>query len=71
MRDNAFSKMIILLVGNKDDLNTEREITTQEGQEFADQNDLLFFETSAKTRHNIDNVFKSSASIIFENIKNT
>jgi hypothetical protein len=31
MRDNAFSKMIILLVGNKDDLNTEREITTQEG----------------------------------------
>ena len=71
MRENAFSKMIIVLVGNKDDLNTEREISTAEGQEFADQNNLLFFETSAKTGHNIDKVFKNSASIIFENIKNT
>ena len=65
MRDNAFSKMIIILVGNKDDLNTEREISTAEGQEFAEQNNLLFFETSAKTGHNIDTVFKESASIIF------
>ena len=31
MRENAFSKMIIVLVGNKDDLNTEREISTAEG----------------------------------------
>jgi len=31
MRDNTFSKMIIILVGNKDDLNTEREISTVEG----------------------------------------
>jgi hypothetical protein len=31
MRDNAYTKMIILLLGNKDDLRAEREVTTEEG----------------------------------------
>mgnify|MGYP006097208619 FL=1 len=54
MRDNAYSKMIILLVGNKSDLKFEREVTTQEGQEFADKHNLIFFETSAKTAANVE-----------------
>ena len=54
MRDNAYSKMIILLIGNKDDLKMEREVSTQEGQEFADKHNLIFFETSAKTGHNVE-----------------
>jgi len=69
MRDNAYSKMIILLVGNKDDLKLEREVSTEEGQEFADKHNLLFMETSAKTGHNIENCFVQSASVINENIK--
>jgi len=31
MRDNAYSKMIILLIGNKTDLSMEREVTKEEG----------------------------------------
>jgi hypothetical protein len=31
MRDNAYSKMIILLIGNKADLKFEREVTVEEG----------------------------------------
>ena len=31
MRDNAYSKMVILLVGNKSDLKFEREVSTAEG----------------------------------------
>ena len=69
MRDNAYSKMIILLVGNKSDLKFEREVTTQEGQEFADKHNLIFFETSAKTAANVEQAFVQSAVVINENIK--
>ena len=57
MRDNAYSKMIILLVGNKNDLKFEREVTTEEGQEFADKHNLIFFETSAKSGENVESSF--------------
>lgn len=53
MRDNAYSKMIILLVGNKNDLKMEREVSTEEGQEFANKHNLIFFEASAKTADNV------------------
>ena len=43
MREHAFARMIILLIGNKDDLNTEREVSTEEGQDFAKRNNLIFF----------------------------
>ena len=70
MRDNAYTKMIILLLGNKDDLKAERELTTEEGQEFANKHNLIFFETSAKTGHNIEEAFVQSAAVVNENIKN-
>ena len=69
MREHAFSRMIILLIGNKDDLNTEREVSTEEGQDFAKRNNLIFFETSAKSGHNIEQVFMRSATKINDNIK--
>jgi GTPase SAR1 family protein len=62
--------MIILLLGNKDDLKAEREVTTEEGQEFANKHNLIFFETSAKTGHNIEEAFVQSAAVVNENIKN-
>jgi GTPase SAR1 family protein len=70
MRDNAYTKMIILLLGNKDDLKAEREVTTEEGQEFANKHNLIFFETSAKSGHNIEEAFVQSAAVVNENIKN-
>ena len=57
MRDNAYSKMIILLVGNKCDLVSEREVSTAEGQEFANKHNLIFFETSAKMKTNVEKAF--------------
>jgi GTPase SAR1 family protein len=62
--------MIILLLGNKDDLKAEREVTTEEGQEFANKHNLIFFETSAKSGHNIEEAFVQSAAVVNENIKN-
>ena len=53
MRENAYSKMIILLIGNKSDLESEREVKYEDGKQFAEANNLIFFETSAKTGDNV------------------
>ena len=37
---------------------------------FAKKNDLIFFETSAKTGENVDNIYLASAKAIFQNIMN-
>jgi len=47
----------ILIVGNKCDLETERKVTTTEGQELAKLFNCPHFETSAKTGINVHDVF--------------
>jgi Ras-related protein Rab-11A len=37
----------MLLIGNKQDLENDRQVGTAEGKDFAEQNNMLFFETSA------------------------
>jgi len=44
----------MVLVGNKCDLAEEREVSLQEGQSVADKWSCPFFETSAKTKKNIN-----------------
>lgn len=56
--------MIIVLVGNKTDLNDKREVTTQQGEEEAKKNNLMFVETSAKLGHNVKNLFKRIAQAL-------
>eukprot|EP01114_Cavostelium_apophysatum_P012569 TRINITY_DN2844_c0_g1_i2.p1 TRINITY_DN2844_c0_g1~~TRINITY_DN2844_c0_g1_i2.p1 ORF type:complete len:193 (+),score=52.71 TRINITY_DN2844_c0_g1_i2:132-710(+) len=47
----------IVLVGNKCDLETERQVTTGEGHDLAKSFGCPFFETSAKTRINVEECF--------------
>lgn len=56
--------MIIVLVGNKTDLNDKREVTTQQGEEEAKKNNLMFIETSAKVGHNVKNLFRRIAQAL-------
>ncbi|NXL74875.1 RAB17 protein, partial [Leptocoma aspasia] len=51
------NEIVIALVGNKTDLAAEREVTTEEGEEFARTKGLLFMETSAKSNHQVNDVF--------------
>ena len=60
--------MTIVLVGNKNDLAEQRQVNYEEGVEFAKRNGLIFFETSAKTSDNVDEVFTHAARIIFNNV---
>ena len=58
----------MVLVGNKSDLADRRQVNTEEGQELADKYGMLFFETSAKTGENVENIFLNSADQIARKI---
>lgn len=45
-----------LLVGNKADLAERRQVPLEEAEQRAQQWDVPYVETSAKTRHNVDKV---------------
>ena len=60
--------VFMVLVGNKSDLEEKREITFEEGEDMAKKNNLMFFETSAKTGDNISRVFEDSAKEINDKI---
>jgi GTPase KRas protein len=47
----------VILAGNKCDLERERQVTTNEGQELAKSFGCPFVETSAKARINVDEAF--------------
>lgn len=59
----------LVLIGNKNDLQEERQVSYEEGAEFAKNNDMIFLETSAKTGNNVNSVFIESATKIEENIR--
>jgi Ras-related protein Rab-6A len=57
LKNNAFSDINIILVGNKADLEEDRQVLKEEGENYKKQNNLdLFIETSAKTGYNARNV---------------
>ena len=60
--------MSFILVGNKCDCEKDREISFEEGENFARKNEMLFVETSAKTGMNVEKTFTMLGAAILENI---
>ena len=59
--------VIIILIGNKSDLEEERKATYEEAKKFKEENKLLYFEeTSAKNGINSKEIFYESAKILFK-----
>lgn len=57
----------IFLIGNKCDLEIDRKVTYQEGENFQLDNKIDFFiETSAKERTNTSELFEKSAILLYE-----
>ncbi|GAB5363216.1 hypothetical protein AAMO2058_000864600 [Amorphochlora amoebiformis] len=53
--------IVIVLAGNKVDLAGRREVDPAEVKLYAQENNIMFMETSAKTNHNITELFEQIA----------
>nr|XP_040132937.1 ras-related protein Rab-4A isoform X2 [Ictidomys tridecemlineatus] len=65
----ASQSIVILLCGNKKDLDTDREVTFLEASRFAQENELMFLETSALTGENVEEAFVQCARKILNRIE--
>ncbi|CAH2084719.1 unnamed protein product [Euphydryas editha] len=68
-RTLASPNIVILLVGNKKDLDEAREVTYTEASQFAQDNELMFLETSAKSGENVEEAFLKCSKTILAKIE--
>ena len=60
-------KCIISIAATKCDLEDYREVSKQEVEHYANENDLIHIETSAKNNINIETIFETLAEKIIDN----
>lgn len=57
LQRQASPNIVIALAGNKSDLARKRAVEMEQAQVYAEENNLLFMETSAKTAMNVNEIF--------------
>jgi len=68
-KDLAPKTVQLILIGNKSDLEEERVIQKERGEELARENNMLFFETSALNGKGIEEAFKKSIEAVDQKIR--
>ncbi|KPP67913.1 ras-related protein Rab-25-like [Scleropages formosus] len=66
--DHADPHIVVMLVGNKTDLETLRTVPTEEAKDFAEKNGLLFMETSALESTNVESAFHDVLEAIYKKV---
>ena len=62
IKEKGEGNVVVVLCGNKLDLAEDsRKVSTEEGKRFAEENGLMFIETSAKSGSNVNEMFKDIA----------
>ncbi|ORX56228.1 ras-related protein rab-2B-like protein [Hesseltinella vesiculosa] len=69
IRDHANPDTVIMLIGNKSDLDGKRQVTKEEGERFAKENNLFFLEASAKSADNVEEAFVRTTETIQKKIQ--
>merc|ERR1712079_402210 len=64
VRTERGNDVVIVLVGNKADLTDRRQVSIEEGEEKANENGVMFIETSAKTGQNNKPLFRQLAKAL-------
>uniref|UniRef100_A0A0P6DJG3 Ras-related protein Rab-4A n=1 Tax=Daphnia magna TaxID=35525 RepID=A0A0P6DJG3_9CRUS len=65
----ANPNLVVLLVGNKRDLEEDRQVSFLEASQFAQENDLMFLEASALTGENVEEAFLQCAKSILSKVE--
>ena len=65
LHNKSRESKVLMLVGNKTDLDNEREVSFQQGEKKANEIGCPFMETSAKTNHNIKECFEKASRILY------
>ena len=63
-REYGNPNITVALIANKSDLESKSLIDPEEGKAFAEEHGLYFYETSAKTGQNIEELFLDMAKIL-------
>merc|ERR1711981_1309225 len=61
LQKQARADIVIALAGNKSDLGSRRTVEYEEANAYAEENGLLFLETSAKNANNVNEIFLAIA----------
>ena len=69
LKNNGDENINIVIIGNKIDLENQREVTNEEGEKKAIINKASFIETSAKNGDNIEKAFNLMIENVYENFK--
>ena len=80
LQEQSTKNITVALIGNKYDLIVDeetgeeiegaRKVSSEEGKALAEEEGAVFFETSAKTAYNVNEVFMYIAGKILENLNN-
>jgi len=67
LREKSSPDQIVAFVANKLDIQDKRQVSKEEGENYASQHDLLYLETSAKDGTNVNELFKLLADKLPKN----
>lgn len=65
LRGHADKNIVIMLAGNKSDLESLRDVSTDDAKEFAEKENLYFMETSALEATNVEPAFLTVLTEIY------
>ena len=66
INENAHSNVVKYLIANKTDLVEDRVISTEKGNAYAEKHEMKYFETSAKDKLNVNEIFDSITRDLLE-----